>query len=66
MALMFAIRLERPNRPVMAPMSHASSSLNPCSRSASKSASPTPAESLQTYIAKSSIAFWRGVMSALR
>ena len=51
-----AIRFERPKRAVMPAMSQASSSLKPCARSAAKSASPSAAESLQTFIAKSSIA----------
>ena len=50
----------------MAPMSQMSSSSKPCARSAAKSASSMAAESVQTFIAKSSMARWRGVMSALR
>ena len=50
----------------MPAMSQMSSSLKPCLRRAWKSASPTAAESLQTFIANASIAFCRSLMSALR
>ena len=50
----------------MPAMSQASSSLKPCVRRASKSASTSAAESSQTFIAKASIAFCRSLMSALR
>ena len=51
---------------VMAPMSQIASSSKPWALRASMSASPTDAESSASFMAKSSIARWRGVISALR
>ncbi len=60
------MRLLRPKKAVMAPMSQMSSSSKPCARSAARSASSMAAEWVQTFIAKSSIARCLGEMSALR
>ena len=60
------MRLLRPKKAVIAPMSQMSSSSKPCARRAAKSASSIAAEFVHTFIAKSSIARCRGVMSALR
>ena len=55
-----------PKKAAMAAMSQTSSSVKPCARSGSKSASLDLVRAAQTLMAKSSIAFCRGVMSALR
>ncbi|MNY70992.1 hypothetical protein D3C86_2092410 [compost metagenome] len=60
------MRLLRPKNAVMAAMSQMSSSSKPCACRATKSASSISWLRWQTFIAKSSIARWRGVMSALR
>ena len=63
----FAIRFDSAKNAAIAAMSQMSSSVKPCARSAAKSASSIVAAiAAQTFIAKSSIARWRGVMSALR
>ena len=61
-----AMRLDRPKKAVIAAMSQMSSSVKPCSASTAKSSSSMSSDSRQTAMAKSSIAIWRGVMSALR
>ena len=66
MPLKLAMRLDRPKKAVMAAMSQASSSLKPWAARAAKSASSISCEARQTFIAKSSMARWRGLMSALR
>ena len=60
------MRLLRPKNALMAPMSQMSSSLKPWARSAAKSLSSIRCEAVVTLNAKSSMARWRGVMSALR
>jgi hypothetical protein len=60
------MRFDRPKKAVIAAMSQMSSSSKPCACSGGKSASSISCERRQTFIAKSSIARWRGVMSALR
>ena len=63
---MFAMRFDSAKNAAIAPMSQMSSSLKPCGRSASKSASSIVPDAVATFIANASIAFWRGGMSALR
>ena len=60
------MRLDRPKKAVIAPMSQMSSSEKPCSCSRAKSVSSTASGSRQSLSAMSSIAFWRGVASDLR
>lgn len=60
------MRLDSPKKAAMAPMSQASSSSKPCSRSAAKSASSRVCEAVVTFIAKSSIARCRSMIGALR
>ena len=62
---MFAIRFDSAKNAAIAPMSQMSSSEKPCARSAAKSSSTTSAARCATFSANASIAFWRGVMSAL-
>ena len=66
MLLKLAMRFERAKKAVMAAMSQMSSSEKPCACSGGKSSSPIWWDRSQTFIANSSIARWRGVMSALR
>ena len=61
-----AMRFDNPKKAVMAAMSQMSSSLKPCACKGAKSSSSICAESRQTFIAKSSIALCRSLMSALR
>ena len=61
-----AMRLDRPKKPVMAAMSQISSSESSWPRRVSKSSSQIYLLSLETFMAKSSMAICRGVMSALR
>ena len=64
MPLKLAMRFDKPKNAVMAAMSQASSSSNPCACRAAKSASSMAWDCKQTFMAKSSMARWRGVMSA--
>ncbi|MND04003.1 hypothetical protein D3C83_240760 [compost metagenome] len=66
MLIMLAMRLESAKNALIAPISQMSSSLNPWLRSSAKSASLTSADLSATLKEKSSMAFCRGVMSALR
>ena len=60
------MRLERLKKAATAPMSQMSESVKPCPRRRSKSAWSISAECSVTLTAKSSMARWRGVMSATR
>ena len=60
------MRLDRPKNAVMAAMSQMSSSSKPWACRRAKSASSISCDRSQTFMAKSSMARWRGVMSALR
>ena len=66
MLLKLAMRLDSPKKAVMAAMSQMSSSSRPWACSSAKSASSISWLRWQTFMAKSSMARWRGVMSALR
>jgi len=66
MLMRLAIRFDSAKKAAIAPMSQMSSSPKPCARSASKSSSTISLERCATLSAKASIAFCRGVMSALR
>ncbi len=66
MAMRFAIRFDSAKNAAMPPMSQMSSSLKPWPRSDAKSSSSMSALCNATFSANASIAFCRGVMSALR
>jgi len=61
-----ASRFDIAKNAAMEAMSQASSAVKPCAASAAMSPSPTACASSATFIAKSSIAIWRGLRSALR
>jgi hypothetical protein len=66
MLVTLAMRLLMPKKAAMAAMSQASSASKPCAARAAWSASLMACASKATFMAKSSIASWRGDRSALR
>jgi hypothetical protein len=66
MPVTLAIRFDRAKNAAIAAISQMSSSLKPCREISAKSGPDISYAARLTFMAKSSIAFCRGVMSALR